>query len=77
MDKEWILAFAFFMLFSNSPEIMGLVSSDNFDEDFDKALKELESTDAEKLKKIIVDKASNSYEKMKAINEAYKHRREE
>lgn len=77
MDKEWILAFAFFMLFGNSPEIMGLVNSDNFDEDFNKALKELESTDAEKLKTIIVDKASNSYEKMKAINEVYKHRREE
>ena len=77
MDKEWVLAFAFFMLFNNSPEIMGLINSDNFDEDFDKALKELESTDAEKLKKIIVNKASSSYEKMKAINEAYKHRRDE
>lgn len=77
MDKEWILAFAFFMLFNNSPEIMSLINSDNFDEDFNKALKELESTDAEKLKKIIVDKASSSHERLKAINEAYKHRREE
>lgn len=77
MDKEWILAFAFFMLFNNSPEIMSLINSDNFDEDFNKALKELESTDAKKLKKIIVDKASSSHERLKAINEAYKHRRGE
>lgn len=78
MDKEWILTFAFFMIFNNSPEIMGLIKSDNFDEDFNKVLKELESTDAEKLKKLIVDKASDSYEKMKAINEANcQYRRDE
>lgn len=77
MDKDWILAFAFFMLFNNSPEVMNLISSDNFDEDYTKSVKELESIDSDKLKELIINKVKESKEKMKAINEAYKHRREE
>lgn len=77
MDKDWILAFAFFMLFNNSPEVMALLNSDNFDEDFKNALKELEAADPEELKRMIVDKVSNSQTQLEAINEAYKHRREE
>lgn len=77
MDKEWILVFAFFMLFNNSPEVMALLNSDNFDDDFKNTLKELEAADPEELKKMIVDKVSNSQTQLEAINEAYKHRRDE
>ena len=77
MTKDWILAFAFFMLFNNSPEVMKLLDSDNFDEDFKNTLKELEAADPEELKKMIVDKVSNSQTQLEAINEAYKHQREE
>lgn len=77
MDKHWILAFAFFMLFSNSPEVMKIISSENFDEDYNKAIKALEDIESEKLKELVINKVKESKEKMKAINEAYKHRREE
>lgn len=77
MDKDWILAFAFFMLFNNSPEVMSLLNSDNFDDDFKNALKELEAADPEEIKRMIVDKVSNSQIQLESINEAYKHRREE
>lgn len=36
MDKDWILAFAFFMLFNNSPEVIKIISSKNFDKDYDR-----------------------------------------
>lgn len=74
MDKDWILTFAFFMLFNNSPDVMNLISSDNFDVDYAKSVKELENIDADKLKELIITKVKESKEKMKAINEAYKCR---
>ena len=77
MGKDWILTFAFFMLFNNSPDVMNLISSDNFDVDYAKSVKELESIDSDKLKELIINKVKESKEKMKAINEAYKCRREE
>lgn len=77
MDKDWILTFAFFMLFNNSPDVMNLINSGNFEEDYAKSVKELESIDSDKLKKLIINKVKESKEKMKAINEAYKCRREE
>lgn len=77
MDKDWILAFAFFMLFNNSPKVMKIISSENFDEDYNKAIKALEDIESEKLKELVTNKVKESKEKMKAINEAYKHRREE
>lgn len=77
MDKDWILTFAFFMLFNNSPEVMNLLDSDNFDDDFKNTLKELEAADPEEIKRMIVDKVSNSQIQLESINEAYKHRREE
>lgn len=72
MDKDWILTFAFFMLFNNSPDVMNLISSDNFDVDYAKSVKELENIDSDKLKELIINKVKESKEKMKAINEAYK-----
>lgn len=77
MNKDWILTFAFFMLFNNSPEVMKMISSENFDEDYDKAIKALEDIESEKLKELVINKVKESKEKMKAINEAYKHRIEE
>lgn len=77
MDKEWILVFAFFMLFNNSPEVMKIISSENFDEDYNKAIEALEDIESEKLKELVINKVKESKEKIKAINEAYKHRREE
>lgn len=77
MDKDWILAFAFFMIFNNSPEVMAIISSENFDEDYNKAIKALEDIESEKLKELIINKVKESKEKMKSINEAYKCRREE
>lgn len=74
MDKEWILTFAFFMIFNNSPEVMNLISSDNFDEDYARSVKELESIDSVKLKELIIDKVKESKEKIKSINDAYKCR---
>ncbi len=75
MDKEWILAFAFFMLFNNSPEIMKLLETDDFDGSFKDYVKQLENMDAERLKELVVEKSLISYDKMKAINEAYKYRK--
>ena len=71
MDKDWRLAFAFFILLYDSPEVMNLISSDNFDVDYAKSVKELECIDSDKLKKLIINKVKESKEKMKAINEAY------
>lgn len=77
MDKEWILAFAFFMLFNNSPEVMSLLNSDNFEEDFCKGVNELENIDSEELKKLVVNKVKESHNQFEALNEAYKHRKDE
>ena len=71
MDKDWILTFAFFMIFNNSPEVMEIISSENFDEDYNKAIKTLEDIESEKLKELVINKVKESKEKMKAINEAY------
>ncbi|MBP5595953.1 MAG: hypothetical protein J6Y02_11275 [Pseudobutyrivibrio sp.] len=75
MDKDWILAFAFFMIFNNSPEVMKIISSENFDEDYDKAVKVLEGIESDKLKELIINDVKERKEKMKAINEAYKRRK--
>lgn len=68
MDKEWILVFAFFMLFNNSPEVMKIISSENFDEDYNKAIEALEDIESEKLKELVINKVKESKEKIKAIN---------
>lgn len=76
MDKEWVLAFAFFMLFNNSPEMMNLLNSNNFENDYNNGIKELENIDSEELKKLVVDKMKNSHDQLEAINEAYRYSRE-
>lgn len=76
MDKDWILTFAFFMIFNNSPDVMEIISSENFDEDYNKAIKALEDIESEKIKELVINKVKESKEKMKAINEAYKQRME-
>ena len=75
MNKNWILAFAFFMIFNNSPEVMEIISSENFDEDYNEAIKALEDIESEKLKELVINKAKENKEKMKAINEAYVYKK--
>lgn len=70
MDS-WIISLLFFLITGKDPEITDLLTTENFEEDYNKILENLKSEDAERIKQQLIDIFEGSKDNIKAANDAY------